>query len=98
MSGVIDLRNKKRFTQFPQKNIEQEGCVYSDSLQQHFQKEMEKWRSFSSFASKWIYPYKIVLISKMFLSSKHCQILQKKAYNEVTEKFNRGGNQCKNSG
>ena len=52
MSGVIDLRNKKRFTQFPQKNIEQEGCVYSDSLQQHFQKEMEKWRSFSSFASK----------------------------------------------
>lgn len=76
------------------KNIADEGCVYSDSVQ----KEMEKWRSFSSFASKWIYPYKIVLISKMFLSSKHCQILQKKAYNEVTEKFNRGGNQCKNSG
>ena len=46
-------------------------------------------------------PNKIVLISKMFLSpysSKHCQILQKEAYNEVTEKFIRGGNRCKNSG
>ena len=51
MSGVIDLR-KKKIHPIPTKNIEQEGCVYSDSLQQHFQKEMEKWRSFSSFASK----------------------------------------------
>ena len=37
-----DSRSKISFTQFPQKNIKDGGCVYSDSVQQHFQKEMEK--------------------------------------------------------